>query len=242
MRVSTSHGSSNVQCLSCRPSTLARRLRPVAVPMSQLPVRVRLSPTYSAWDDVLHFQHIVGLEITSAVTACPRLPRQQRGYARGDARIMPPSCAPIHLIVIVGAAPCLHRHVPADRPLDVERSPPPTPSRGAVQSVVFTPPVPLLAPFPVLVRMTNPDPRPHLLAQRVVHLREGLLTPDRGEVVAPPPDHRIQHGNQACLPRHAMTTNARDDLSLVLRHGPTACPLWSETSGPCRGLLPCARR
>jgi integrase/recombinase XerD len=33
VRVSTSHGSSNVQCLSDRPSALVRRLRHVAVPM-----------------------------------------------------------------------------------------------------------------------------------------------------------------------------------------------------------------
>jgi hypothetical protein len=179
MRVSPAHGSSHVPCWSCRPSALARRLRHVGVPMEHLPVRVRLSSTDCAWDEVIHVQHVVGLDRTSAVAALSRLPLQPRGDARGDARIMPPSCAPIPRSAIRGAAPGLHLHRPADRPLDVGRAPPPSPSRGTVPSAVFTPPVPLLAPFPVLVRMPNPAPRPPRLAPRVVHRRQGLLATDR---------------------------------------------------------------
>src|SRR5262245_31432446 len=160
MRVSTSHGSSNVWCLSGTPSTLARRLRHVAVPMQQLPVRVRISPTCCTWDDVVHFQHVAHFKIISAVAALPRLPLQQRRHARGDTRIMPPSCAPIHLIAIIGAPSRLHLDMAANRPLRVEREARPPAWRREVVPSPNLPPILLIGPLTRLVRMAKPAPQP----------------------------------------------------------------------------------
>jgi len=218
MRVATSHGSSTVWCLSGTPSTLARRLLHGAIPMQPLPVRVRISPTGSPWDDVVHFQPVATLQIIAAVAAFPRLPRQHRGPARGDARRLPLPRAPVHVIASVGAPSRLPLDVAANRSLRVERSTRPTASRRAVNPLAGLPPILLIGPCTRLVRMAKPAPRPPWVAQLFVHFRDRLSPTDRRAVGAPAPHDRIEGCHQPSLPSPPLSPDHCCDRSCGLCH------------------------
>ena len=219
MRVSTSHGSSHVWCVSGTPSTRARRCLHVALPVPPWPVRVRLAPTDGPWDDVVHFQHVAELQRRSAVAALPRLPLQPRGHARGDARIMPLSCAPLPLIAIVGTPSRLHLDVATNRPLRVEREAPPTAPRHAVDPSARLPPILLTGPCTRLVRLAKPAPRPQVVAQRCVHCLARVAATDRRAVVAPSPHDRVEGLHQPFLSIRPMSPDPCGDLPFGRRHG-----------------------
>jgi hypothetical protein len=187
--------------------------------VSQLPVGVRLAPTRCTADDVIHVQPVVGLKRASTVAAFPRLPLQPRRYARGDARRLPPSCAPLPLVAVVGAASSLHCDVPTNRPLRVARSALPPAARRAVYARPFLSPGLPIAPVPGRVRMANPAPRSQLWAHPCGHVLERLCATDRGEVVAPSANDRGEGLDPPCLPSRARSSDDFYDLPLVGLYG-----------------------
>jgi hypothetical protein len=213
-----SHGSSHVWCLSRTPSACACRRRHVAIPMEQLPGRGGIPPPLFARDARIDFQHVSGFKRVAARCTSPVLSLQESRDSPGDARMMCTSTTPVECIAIVGAAPPLHFDVPLHRRLGVETQALPTGSRPEVPLSVLAPPGLLVAPFQTLVRMARPDPRSELVAQLCVHLLERLVTTDRGAVVAPASDHRVQRLDEASLGVHPMSAHPCPYLSLMTCH------------------------
>jgi hypothetical protein len=186
--------------------------------MSQWPGRGVISPPVCSRAEMIAFQHGSGFARVSAVGTSPVWSLQESGDSPGDSRVVCTPATPVDGIALVGAAPPLHVAVPLHQRLGVAPAALPTGLRRDAPRPFRAPPGCLVAPGPGLVRMAQPAPRAALWAPLFVHLRERLVTPDRGAVVAPAADPRVQRRNQACLCRQPRTAHHRPALSLMTCH------------------------
>jgi hypothetical protein len=202
--------------------------------MPQWPGRVHSSPTGCPWEEGVHFPHVAPLTRIAAVAARPRLPLQQRRHARGDTRIMPPACAPIHLIARLGAPSRLPLAMAAPRPLRGEREARPPAWRRDGAPCPHLPPIRLIGPLTRRVRRAKPAPPPPVVAQRCGPCLTRRSAPARRDVGAPAPNDRVEGVHQPLRPVQPLSPEHFCDLSFVRGHGPAARGAAGRI--PARGL------
>jgi hypothetical protein len=186
--------------------------------MEPLPGRGVISPPLCARKEMIDFPHVSGVERVSASGTSPVLSLQESRDSRGDARMVCTPATPVDVIAIGGAAPPLPVHVPLHRRLAVDTPSFPTGSRPAVPLPVFAPPGLRVAPCQTRVRMATPDPRPEWLAPLFVPRLARRGPTDRGAVVAPSSDHRVQRRDETCLGVHPMSAHHGPHLSRMTCH------------------------